>query len=85
MLNSACSLGWPIGDRLFPASEYRRTLLYIIGNLPHLEAIKQPSHHTFQQVDMTGPWIPICAVAFHPSYDSTLASPQMLVSPLTNC
>ena len=38
---------WPIEDRVFPASEYRR--LYITGHLPHLEASSNLSYHKFQQ------------------------------------
>ena len=47
--NSACS-GWPIGMAPFQPSRYNRTSLYITGHLPDQDkqAIKQPSHHTFQ-------------------------------------
>ena len=40
-----------VRDGRSPVSKYSRTSLYIAGHLPHLKAIKQPSHHihhTFQ-------------------------------------
>ena len=42
-----------VRDGRSPVSKYSRTSLYIAGHLPHLKAIKQPSHHihhTFQQI-----------------------------------
>ena len=52
---SAVMLSWTplaVRDGRFPVSKYSRAPLYIADYLPHLEAIKQPSHHihhTFQQ------------------------------------
>ena len=34
-----------VRDGRSPVSKYSRTSLYIAGHLPHLKAIKQPSHH----------------------------------------